>query len=71
MKDILSIKCVKGQKIGDSLLMLENNSLLSIYPDTFYERGIEGYWMLKKVGNWLEILRFLRAQRGMDSPNLP
>lgn len=61
MKDILSIKCVKGQKIGDSLLMLEDNNLLSIYPDTFYERGIEGYWMLKKAGNWLEILKFLRA----------
>ena len=61
MRENLSIKCVKGQKIGDSLLKLDNGNLLSIYPDTFYDRGLKGFWMIKRIGNWLKILKFLRA----------
>ena len=61
MKKTISIKCVKGQKIGDSLLKLDNGNLLSIYPDAFYDRGLEGFWMLKRIGDWLKILKFLRA----------
>lgn len=57
----LSIKCVKGQKIGDSLLKLDDGNLLSIYPDTFYNKGLKGFWMVKRIGDWLKILKFLRA----------
>ena len=53
------IKCVYATKIGDSLLRDEEGVLLSIYPDTFYERGIKGYWMLKQVGNSWVIQRVL------------
>ena len=53
------IKCVYATKIGDSLLRDEEGVLLSIYPDTFYERGIKGYWMLKQVGNFWVIVRVL------------
>lgn len=56
----LSVICVKGQKVGDSLLILENGNPLSIYPDIFYDKNIEGYWMLKRIGDWWKILRFLR-----------
>ena len=61
MRENLSIKWVKGQKIGDSLLKLDNGNLLSVYPDTFYDRGLEGFWMIKRIGDWLRILKFLRA----------
>lgn len=61
VRENLSIKCVKGQKIGDSLLELDNGNFLSIYPDTFYDRGLKGFWMIKKIGDWLKILKFLRA----------
>lgn len=61
MRENLSIKCVKGQKVGDSLLKLEDGVLLPIYPDTFYDRGLNGFWMLKRIGDWLKILKFLRA----------
>ena len=61
MRENLSIKCVKGQKLGDSLLKLDNGNLLSIYPDIFYDRGLKGFWMIKKIGDWLKILKFLRA----------
>lgn len=67
----LSIKCVKGQKIGDSLLLLDNGNLLSIYPDIFYDRGLEGFWMVKRVGDWLKILKFLRAKRAIAQPHQP
>lgn len=58
----LTIKCVLGQKIGDSLIRDEDGNLLSIYPDTFYERNVLGYWQLKRAGDWLIVLRFLRAE---------
>lgn len=61
MQEKLSIKCVKGRKVGDSLLKLENGVLLPIYPDIFYNRELEGYWMLKRIGSWWKILKFLRA----------
>ena len=61
MRENLSIKCVKGRKVGDSLLKLEDGALLPIYPDTFYDRGLKGFWMIKKIGDWLKILKFLRA----------
>lgn len=63
MGRILGIKCVLGQKVGDSLLILEDGNLLPIYPDTFYNQDIQGYWMLKRIGNWWKILKFLRAER--------
>lgn len=53
------IKCIRGTKIGDSLLRNEDGNLQSIYPDTFYPKGIEGYWMLKRIGNWWKILKVL------------
>lgn len=58
----LTIKCILGQKVGDSLIRDENGNLISIYPDTFYEKGIKGYWMLKRVGDWQKILKFMRAE---------
>ena len=61
VKEILSIKCVKGQKIGDSLLLVDNGELLSIYPDTFYNRNVEGFWMLKRIDDRFKIIKFLRA----------
>ena len=61
MRNKLSIKCVKGQKVGDSLILLENGNLQPIYPDTFYDRGLKGFWMIKRIGDWLKILKFLRA----------
>ena len=57
----LSIICVKGKKIGDSLLVLEEGCLFSIYPDTFYPRNITGYWALKQIGNYYKIIRFLQS----------
>ena len=56
-----SIKCVYATKIGDSLLRDEEGSLILIHPDTFYDRGVSGYWMLKKIGSNWKILRVLIA----------
>lgn len=56
-----TIICVKATKIGDSLLRDEVGSLILIHPDSFYEKGLEGFWMLKRIGyNW-KIIRFLRG----------
>lgn len=61
MRNKLSIKCVKGQKIGDSLIRTEDGNLQSIYPDTFYTRNVNGYWMLKEMGYEWRIVKFLRC----------
>lgn len=61
MRNKLSIKCVKGQKVGDSLIQLEDESLQPIYPDTFYNRFIKAYWMLKRVGDTWIILKVLKC----------
>lgn len=53
------IICVYATKIGDSLLRDEEGNLLLIHPDTFYERGLKGYWMLKRIGSNWKILRVL------------
>lgn len=53
------IKCIRGTKVGDSLIRNEDGSLQSIYPDTFYPKGIIGYWMLKRIGDWWKILKVL------------
>ena len=55
------IKCIYATKIGDSLLRDEDGSLHTIFPDTFYERGSKGYWMLKRIGMTWKILRVLGA----------
>ena len=62
------IKCVYATKIGDSLLRDEEGSLLSIYPNTFYEKGIEGYWMLKRIGDFWVIERVLVINQGLNGP---
>lgn len=61
------IKCIRGTKVGDSLIRNEDGSLQSIYPDTFYPKGIIGYWMLKRIGDWWKILKVLIVQI-MDEP---
>lgn len=53
------IICVKGIKIGDSVLKLEDGTLQCIYPDTHYVRGHEGYWMLQKIDPYWKIIRVL------------
>ena len=51
--------CVKGFKVGDSLIRKEDGSLLSIYPDTFYDRGVDGYWLLRKIGDFWVVVKVL------------
>lgn len=53
------IRCVYGTKIGDSLIQNEDGSFQSIYPDTFYNKGITGYWQLKRIENWWKIIKVL------------
>lgn len=59
----LTIKCVKGQKVGDSLLELEDGSLQPIFPETFYNRNIMGYWMLKQLGYKWKVEKFILAKK--------
>ncbi len=56
-----TIICIKGKKVGDSVIRTEDNNSVCIYPDTFYERDMVGFWMLKKMGDWWTILKFLKA----------
>lgn len=56
----MRFSCVKGEKIGDSLIRKEDGSLLSIYPDSFYERNTIGYFLLRKVGDIRVLIRVLR-----------
>lgn len=58
----LIIKCVLGEKIGDSLIRTEDGNLQLIFPDTFYPRNVKAFWQLHKVGYTWEILKFLRAE---------
>jgi len=53
------IKCIYGTKIGDSILQDEDGTIICTYPDTFYEKGLTCYWMLKLIGYRWEILRVL------------
>lgn len=53
------IICVKGYKVGDSLIREEDGSLLPVYPDTFYPRNVLGYWNLKRIGNYWVIIKVL------------
>lgn len=57
------IICVKGTKIGDSLIRDEDGNLLSLYPDTFYPRFTVAYWMLKDLGDRWQILKYLKDDR--------
>lgn len=60
----LTIKCIYGTKLGDSILIDEDGSIVPIHPDTFYEVNLSGYWELKKVGMKWEILRVLVVPKG-------
>lgn len=53
-------KTVKGKKIGDSIIQLENGDLQFIYPDTFYKQEVMGFWLLKTLGRVYTIERFLK-----------
>lgn len=55
------IVCVKGIKVGDSLIRDEEGNLLFLYPDTFYPRFTMAYWMLKDLGDRWQILKYLKA----------
>lgn len=57
------IRCVKATKVGDSILKTEDGNLQPIYPDTHYDRGTNGYWMLKRIGNFWIILQFLIGRK--------
>lgn len=59
-----TIICVYATKIGDSLLRDEEGNLITIYPDLFYEKSLKGFWMLKKIGGWWKIIRYLEGQEG-------
>ena len=52
--------CVLAKKIGDSLLELSSGELLSIYPDFHYERGIMGFFLLRKFGTRKIVVKFRR-----------
>lgn len=53
------IICIKGQKIGDSVILTESGKLQCIWPETFYPRNVEAYFMLKQRGNNWNIERML------------
>lgn len=52
--------CVLAKKIGDSLLELSSGELLSVYPDFHYERGIKGFFLLRKFDTRKIIVKFRR-----------
>ena len=54
------IKCIRGIKVGDSLLRTEDGDLQPIFPDTFYPRKLNAYWMLKRIGEWWKVIKILR-----------
>lgn len=56
---ILTLKCVRGVKIGDSLIRDDDGNLQSVYPDSFYPTGTDAYWMLKRIGNWWKIVKVM------------
>lgn len=60
----LTIKCIYGTKLGDSILIDEDGSIVPIHPDTFYEVNLSGYWNLKQVGMKWEILQVLVVPKG-------
>ena len=59
--------CVLAKKIGDSLLELSSGELLSVYPDFHYERGIKGFFLLRKFGTRKIVVKFRRL--GMVDSN--
>jgi len=58
---LLVHKCILATKIGDSILRNEDGTLQFIYPDTFYEQGLKGYWDLRPYINTYKINKFLRS----------
>ena len=57
------ICCIHGTKIGDSMIRKDDKSLQFVIPDTFYSKGLVGFWQLKRIGNKFLILRFLDSTR--------
>ncbi len=55
------MKCILGQKIGDSLILDDDGNLQSIYPDVFYSRNMYAYWQLKKMGDFWVIVKVFRV----------
>lgn len=56
-------KVIKGFKVGDSLIRDELGNLFSVFPDTFYERNIEMYFLLRKyLGTW-KIVKAIRIDK--------
>lgn len=55
------IICIKATKVADSLLEFDNGNLFPIYPDTFYNKGTKGYWMLKQIGYQYQIIKYLKG----------
>lgn len=63
------VKILYGQKLGDSVLQDEFGGLITLYPDTFYERNKFGYWLVRKIGCWwkIEMVRFVEEKEIEES----
>lgn len=61
------IRCILAVKLGDSLFRDDEGNLQTTYPDTFYEKGLYGFWQLKLIGENWKIIRFLRVLHTLDN----
>ena len=43
---LISFKTILATKIGDTILKDEDGSLIYVEQDSFYPRGMYGYWLL-------------------------
>lgn len=54
------IKCVYGEKIGDTVIRDDDGNLCFVYSDHTYPIGWECYWCLKRIGYTWKIIDTLR-----------
>lgn len=54
-------KCIKGEKIGFTLIRDDEGKLIHIIRNAGYVNWLKGYWLLEKTMSGLKIVKFLKS----------
>ena len=57
----ISHKCIKGEKIGYSLIRDDEGKLNLIQHHYGYPNWFKGYWLLKKTSLGWKIVKFMKS----------
>jgi hypothetical protein len=52
---------VRGKKLNSTSILKDGGGIVPVFEDTFHPNGREGFWLLKKVGNWWVIAKYISS----------